>query len=477
MAIDTPTLAYTQMAVGWNLTDALWGDTPAMRAAGTKYLPARKGEFEESTDKTNQAYKTRLNETTLVNYFSQAIKGLSGKVFQKPIIIGENVKAKADWWSDIDFAGSNIDDFSMCVFEAGVRHGVTYILVDAPSTEGSDNLAEQRKNNERPYLTHVTADQVIGWKTERVKNVLTLTEVRIKEAHVVTDEHYNQTIVVKIRKIFKNFSFDDEGLKVFTSGCSWEIIRLNDGEEVPESSGGFAVDEIPLIPFYTNRTGFMQAETYFTTLAHLNLQHWQSSSYQRNILNVARVPRFSAFGLAAEEAAKYAKHGVSNGVFSTEKEGRAEWVECKGASIGHGERDLEKTEEQMALLALDPQLKKATGTQLATVANIESSKANSVLQKWAQSLQTAFIKSASVMYQIAGESIDSPQLTVNDEYQAIVNIEDRVKEAREIRAAGDMSRLVFLTELKRIAFYDDDFNIEAEMARLKQEESNTVVLE
>lgn len=477
MAIDTPTLAYTQMAVGWNLTDALWGDTPAMRAAGTTYLPARKGELEEGTNKTNQEYNTRLNETTLVNYFSQAIKGLSGKVFQKPIIIGENIKAKADWWNDIDFAGSNIDDFSMCVFEAGVRHGVTYILVDAPSTEGSDNLGEQIKNNERPYLTHVTADQIIGWTTERVNNAITLTEIRIKEAHVVTGEDYEQTVVVKIRKIFKNFVVDEDGFKTFTDGCTWQIIRLDDGKEIPESEGMFAVDEIPLIPFYTNRTGFMRAETYFTTLAHLNLQHWQSSSYQRNILNVARVPRFSAFGLTEEEAKQYAKHGVSNGVFSTEEKGRAEWVECEGASIGHGERDLEKTEEQMALLALDPQLKKATGTQLATVANIETSKANSVLQKWAQSLQTTLTKSISVMYEIASETIDSPQLIVNDEYQAIVNIEGRVKELREMKAAGEISRLTFLTELKRIAFYDDDFNIEAEMDLLSQEESNVVDFE
>lgn len=460
MAIDTLSKAYTDMEADRTLTDALWGDTPAMRAAGEAYLPARSGEKDDGGS-LNKNYETRLNETTLSNYFKPAINGLSGKVFQKPIQIEEALRSKDDWWNDFDLSDTNINDFALNVFEAGVRHGVSFVLVDAPVEGESSNLAEQKKKNIRPYCTHITADQVIGWRSERINNAEVLTDVRIKESVIEEDDDYNQESIAQIRQI----TLDE-------SSVIWRVWRkLDKGEWFVYAEGFYSLGYIPLFPFYTGRTGFFEAKTYFTTLAYLNVLHWQSSSYQRNILNVARVPRFGAYGLTEEEAEALNKHGVKNGIFSTNpaNEVRVEWVEADGQSIAHGERDLEKLEEQMALRSLDPILKKAPNTEVATIANIESSKANSILQSWAESLQRTLRKAVSAMLEMAGEPNDDPEILVNDEYSVVSNMAERVKELREMRAMGEISHATFLYEVKRIGFFDDDFDIEGEVEAVNDE--------
>jgi len=468
MAINTPNLAYQRMRPAWDLSDALWGDTPAMRAARTAYLPARPGEYEEDGHTTNSSYETRLNETTLVNYFAPAVRGLSGKVFQKPIIIGENISAEQDWWNDIDLAGNNINDFAMQVFESGERRGVSYILVDAPSDSGSTTLADQIAANERPYLTFVDAKQVIGWEEERIDNVQVLTSVRIAEVVIETDDDYEQTPVEQIRKISKNFNEDGSEAQ----GCTWEIYQeVDDKWEVVEQ-GQISLDYIPLVPFYTNRTGFMEAETYFTTLCYLNLQHWQSSSYQTQILNTAREPRLLATGFETDEIIAFQSHGVKRGVFSTKPDAKAEWIECKGASIAHGERDLERLKDEMALLALDPALRKAVNTSMsgtATQAAIEHGKSASVLQQWAESLQRSLQSAIAIMYEMSGKGEIAPELTVNDDFKIVGDVEKVGKLLIELSGMEKLTDESLLKEVKRLGAFDDDFDVLEEVQAIKDQ--------
>jgi len=458
--INNPSSICAAMITQWKLPETLFGDTPAMRAASTTYLPQRSKE-------SDAAYDVRLNETTLVNYLTPAIESLSGKVFSKEIVVGENLKPYQDWLDNIDMEGSNINEFGKELFVASALRGVTYIVVDAPFAVKADNLKDQKNSNVRPYLVHVTANQIIGFKTRIINNVKTLSEVRISETIIETDEDYNEVEKERVRKLFIPESGGRAG---------WEIhepVNTDKGIEwVKTEEGLFSVDYITIIPYYTNKQGFMQARTYFTTLCYINLQHWNSSSYQRNILNTARVPRLTGFGFGEDEIKEFEKHGVANGVFSTNKDATAGWMECEGKSIGHGERDLKSMEEQMALLSLDPILKKETTTDLATVANIESSKSNSVIEQWAGSLQAALIDAIVIMGELANRKIDKPDIKVNDEYQLIDNSAVSMKELREQRGAGDLSRRTLLTEAKRIGFYDDDFDVDTEISLIKAEEND-----
>lgn len=449
------------MAKGWALPIALWGDTDGMREAGEMFLPSRKGE--KSNGVLNENYHTRLNETTLSNYYTPAVKNLTGKVFEKPVVIGEAIQAKSDWWDNVDLQGSNLNDFASEIFEAAAKLGMSFILVDAPSDGESTSLAEQIAKNVRPYMTHITADQVIGIKTAEINNLTTLIEVRILETIIEENDDYEQEVVKQVRKIFKNFNEDGSEAQ----GCSYEIWQEIDGAETAIDTGSISLDEIPLIPVYTNRVGFFEAETYFMTLCNLNLAHWQSTSYQTNILNVARVPRLGAFGFTDEEIEQFKKHGVANGIFSTNPEARAEWTEAKGDSIASGERDLASLESQMERRSLDPVLKTASASDVATIANIEQSKSNSVLQSWSEATQRSLNKAIKIMYQLAGEGDIEPDVKLNDNFNIVSDVEKKAKQLLEDYIAGTMSLETLLNERKRIGYVDDDFDIDAELENLK----------
>src|SRR6185295_4553940 len=99
-----------------------------------------------------------------------------------------------------------------------------------------------------------------------------------------------------------------------------------------------------LAPVYLNRTGFMTGEPPLEELADLNVAHWQSSSDQRNILTVARVPILFGTGIEGNEKLEI---GASSMIRTSDPNAKLTYVEHTGAAIGAGERDLERLEFQM----------------------------------------------------------------------------------------------------------------------------------
>jgi len=492
MPINTESKSYIAGKPMRYLVDALWGDTPSMREAGTELLPARSGDYDEDGVTVNQNYITRISENTLVNYYKPAVQNMSSKVFSKPIIFGEEMGKLQGWLDDIDLCGCNINDFSIDYFESSIRHGVSFVLVDAPADDNSPNLAAQIENNVRPYLTLVTADQLIGFRHERINNVDQPVNIRISEkyTHYSETDKYSEEIKTQIREIELNHEIVEvDGVHKYkaTGGCTWRVWREiaddkarradqkdasgNGGMQIAES-GEYKIDEIPLVPLYTNKTGELQGETYFKTLAYLNLAHWQSSSYQTNILNVVRVPRMYGWGLDKETAEQLKQHGAKHGIFSTQDKnvGELGWLEAKGDSIQHGERDIAAKEEHMAILSLDPILKKAVSTQVATIATIENQKASSILENWANSLERSLYRITELMLLMAGEQA-KVKITVNNDFEIISDVAERVKELRELRISREISRETFLEMLKRVTFLDEEFDIQKEIERLKEEES------
>src|SRR3546814_11327266 len=73
--------------------------------------------------------------------------------------------------------------------------------------------------------------------------------------------------------------------------------RRHAGGETSFGPPGFGT--LPLVTVYAERTGYLTARPPLLDLAWLNLAHWQSSSDQRHILHVARVPILFEIGRAS----------------------------------------------------------------------------------------------------------------------------------------------------------------------------------
>jgi hypothetical protein len=129
--VSTPLSAYNAMTDDWDLVDALLGGTVAMREAGATYMPRFPLECDAS-------YKERLATATLFPAFSETVSNLSGHVFARPVVVGEDVPAAIQAQAqNIDLQGSNLTVFAATWFHRALAYGMAHVLVDFPRRQSA----------------------------------------------------------------------------------------------------------------------------------------------------------------------------------------------------------------------------------------------------------------------------------------------------------------------------------------------------
>lgn len=430
-----------------DLPRTLMGGTKAMRVAGVKYLPMEAAE-------SPGAYQSRLNRSTLFNAFRKTVKDMTGKVFSKPVVVQENVPEQLKTYAEnIDLAGRHLNVFARDTFFDSLQLGIGYILTDMPAPietgsgrNGEVTAADEQKAGIRPYLCFIKAEDVIGWRTDTIAGVVTLTQVRILETASEPVDAYTNTAITQVR--------------VLTPGA-WEIWRqATDGSEKGTwtlfKSGTTKLNKIPLAPVYVNRTAFMQGEPPLEDLADLNVAHWQSQSDQRNILHVARVPILFGAGFADDDTIEV---GAARMVRTTAPGSTLQYVEHSGQAIEAGRNDLKDLEFQMqtqGLQLLIPQ----PGGQSATGEVLDSEKENSPLAMMAMSLQDALEQSFGFMAEFLGLGNDAGgEVVVNKDFGLAISATD-IQNILSAYQAGLIDAQTGLDELKRRGFLSDSVDPE-----------------
>lgn len=361
----------------WPLIDALMGGTTTMREAGEKFLPRWPMEDAE-------AYDARLKSSTLYNVFRRTVNVLAGKPFSGEPVFDRVDEEFAGWLQDVDLQGNNLLNFARDVLRRGLAKGLCHVLVDFPRSEPGATLADERAQELRPYLVLIQPERVKGYRTERVNGVLKLAEVVLsfhRTQPIDGDPKKGQERVEQLLIIKR--------LGGTPPSCAWELYELPPGAQdwLLVSNGPMSVPEIPLVTFYAEREGFFCARPPLLDLAHLNAQHWRSSSDQDTILHVARVPIL--FGSGFEEGTDLTI-GSSNAIRTSNQDAKLQYVEHSGAAVDAGRQSLEDLEHRMAALGAELLLKRQTGEKSATEAAIESAAATCDLAAIVESLEDAF---------------------------------------------------------------------------------------
>lgn len=352
--VATPNAAYQDMATDWELIHDLLGGTRIMRQRGEKWLPREPGESRE-------AYAIRLNRSVLFNGLQRTIQTLLGKPFHRPASLTEAPPdALAALADNVDLGGRNLTVFARDVMQAALTDGLTHILVDHP------RAGESGKDTARPYLVHIQAADLIGWRGQESGIGSALTRVRIRETVNRTSGTWEDKTERQIRVLYPG---------------RFEIWRSGGDGLGPwrrDDAGDSSLDCIPLVTIYANRAGFMTAHPPLMDLAWLNLAHWQSASDQRHILHVARVPILFGRNLTLPE------DGLAlgpNRIITGEGESAdLRFVEHSGAAIAAGRQDLIDLEDRMAVMGLDLMTRRGgAGSTTATARAIDAAENNTSL--------------------------------------------------------------------------------------------------
>lgn len=450
--VDYESLAYCEMKVRRALPRVLMGGTPTIREKGKAYLPQQPAEDDNH-------YAQRLKNAVLRNYYRRTVETLTGKIFSKPVVFHSVPEPLRRYLADnIDLTGRNLHSFARSAFRDALIDGISYVLVDFPPSQDGLSLAQEREKGNRPYCVQLESSKVIGWFTETVGEAEVLTEVRIRE-------------VYRRRSTENGLYGEDEitRVRILRPGM-WEVWETN-GEAgwSMVGSGKFSLNFIPLIPIYTSRTRFMEAEPPLEDLAYMNLEHYQIRSDQRNALAVASWPLFAATGYDRDKDGERLVVGPNKALSSSDPNTKFYFVESAGNHLAAGDRELKNLEADMRLFGLQFEVDKATA-ESATGRALDNAEGVAPLMAWALSLEDSL--NTMLVYMGAWLGID-PQdvgtIEVNKDFGMSLKDQGEIEALLRSRQAGDISQETFLTELKRRGFFGDDFDVEVEMARISDE--------
>lgn len=465
MSVQSASEAQIEAAKAWALPMALVGGTNAMRKGNTTFLPQEEAE-------SDKAYQNRLNRTYLFNGFAKTVEDLTGKVFAKPLVLQPDVPAQIrgtydkdgkkvvnpGYAENIDLTGRHLNNFACDVFKAGMETGIEYVFIDMPPAIEDGTRKDEQDAGVRPYLVHVRPQNILGWKSRSIGGVMTLTQVRMYECSTETDpdDEFQEVDVERVRVV----NYDP------VDGVTWELYRKPEGEEeewVLEDMGTMSVSRIPLVPIYLNRVDFMRGVCPLRDLADLNLAHWQSTSDQRNILHVARVPILFASGFGEDDKLVV---GANSFTASSNENAKLAYVEHGGNAIGSGREDLRDLEFQMQVFGLQLMTPRPNA-QTATGEVIDEARMTSSLAMMADSFKDGFELALGFMAEFDGLGLDAGgSIQVNKDYGVSLRNAEDIKSLVALVNAGLISPETCLNELKRRAFFPDDFNVADEAERV-----------
>lgn len=479
MNLDSPARpceAVLNLYNDWSLVDDLDGGVRRMRFRSTERLPR-----EEKEDIAG--YTTRLARSYLYPGLTNALNASVSKAFSKPVTI-ENAPTEFEYLeSNADDKGSDLTQFLRSVMRAGVKHGVAHVLVDfskqanaAKATKATDAATKPH-----PFFTLIEAPRLISWvETTLQDGTVGLTEIRYLEYRDVKDGNYGsseQEYVRVIRldgyEVWQNLAYQqrkltrDENFEFYkdTANRPQDFKLVDSGAFGPV--GGFKT--IPLVSYYTQRTGFMRGKPALMDLAETNLIHWQSASDQRNIMHVVRVPILFATGFTTEETSAGLTLAAGSFVSSSAVDANLHYVEHSGSAVDLGAKDLETLEKHMEIMGVRPQMERS-GDATATASVISEGRANTDIQAWIEGLNTA----TESMYDKAGEwvGVEMPatlEVKVFADFAAGHGTADDIALLTAMREKTLITEETFLKETKRRGFFADTFDVDEEIAAVEDE--------
>ena len=433
-----------KMAEHWPLITALIGGTKAMRDAGRDYLPQWPGESDDS-------YNTRIKVATLHPAFKRTVKVLAAKPFSKAIEPGDDVPDRIkQLFDDIDLQGRNLQAFASLVFNEALSYGISGVLVEAPIRASNIiTQADEKAAGIRPFLVHYSAWNILGWRTELINGYDRLIQLRLKEYKIEPDGDYGEKTI--------------EYVRVLTPG-KWEIWKQNGKKEwVLHNVGVTNLTEIPFVMFYGMRTGAMTGEPPLLELAYQNVEHYQSSSDQQNILHASRVPILTMIGANdSDEITIGAAKAVKLPMGADMK-----FVEHSGAAIGAGRQSIIDLEERMRqsgaeLLLIKPG--QATATEISS--DNEGNKCD--LQRSTESAEDSLDQCLQFMADMFGEK-DGGSVSLFKDFGVATLSDASAQLLLAANQSGKISDFTLLLELKRRGILAPELDVMEEKDRIDEQ--------
>ena len=424
-----------------------------IQSKGETYLPKY---FQES----KSDYNARLKNSELIPATAEAITTMVGKILSKPTQLNE-IDEEKFYIENIDNTGTTFESFEADSLRKALRDGMGFVLVDFPAVEGRSR-AQERADNIKPYFKYIKNTQVLNKRSKIVNGVTVLEQVTIEDMKTVEDGDFGTRDVTQYRVY-----------RLRESIVSVEVYEETEEGvvSVEEERALKGVKEIPLVPLYTNQTGFMVATPLLAEMAQINLSVYRmNSGLKRTIYNVGD-PTNVIYGDAPRDDQGNPLPIVvgSSNMLQLDRDAKYEIVGISPEIIAPTKEEIESMKKDMAKIATEMINTEADRT--ATEVSKDDANQKSKLKQIAINLENCWNKCKEFYYGFLGE-MDEGEIIVNRDFNSTaMSAEDR----RELRAdwqAGVITHKTYIEELQKGELLTTVEDVEAEIAEAENEMQN-----
>jgi hypothetical protein len=353
--------------------------------------------------------------------------------------------------NDIDGLGSNINEYARRALVSSLTYGHSAILVDYPAAAGARNLAEERGQGRRPYFVHVDAPQIWGWRKETGTN--RLLQVRIHDYDVRPLNEFGEEQIEQMRVIYPG---------------KYDLYTL--GQDVVEftATGGYSLDEIPLVPIYSNRRGLLISLPPLLDIANLNITHYQRQADLIHALHIAAMPTLVLEGW--DDTTGSSTMGV-NYAIAMQPGNKAYYVQADATSFDAQMNELESLAAQMSTLGVTKLFGQKFVAESAEAKRIDQAQSNSVLSILSQELESCLNQAFAFAAGYVG--LEPPTVIVDRDFDYYRLIGQDVSVLAQLNEMGKISDSMLLEILRRGEILPDTINVEDEVAAAAASKEST----
>ena len=454
---STPSPQATAQQSAVALVRDLWEGCQKVQDQGITYLPKAPGERGDD-------YRVRLQRAVFHEFFGDTVEGLTGMVFRKDPVLGDDVPALIrTHWENIDNAGTHGDVFLRELLADAITAGHAAILVEFPKTEGTQTSADETVSPMpiRPYWVPIKKDNILSWRTTVENGITVLTQVVLKECTMVADGDFGEKEQTRYRVLYRQ-----DGVVGF------RLLQVTDTKHVLEIDQGTypTQQEIPLAEVRTSgRKSLFESRPPLLGLAYLNLAHYLQWSDHDTSLHKTCVPIFARIGFEApvDGQGNAIALGPNDGL-DLPQGGDAKYVSHDGASLASVKASLDDLVAHIASLGMSMLSAQKRTAETATAKKIDKASTDSALAVTARGEQDAAERALGFHARYL-KLPDGGSITINRDF------ENEMLDAQTISALSGLVREGQLTVeslwkmLQAGKVLPDDFDADEEKGELDAE--------
>jgi len=247
----------------------------------------------------------------------------------------------------------------------------------------------------------------------------------------------------------------------------WELYRKGKKDEWELiEEGATTFKGIYLVPFYTNRAGYLEGLPPFQATAEQNLEHWQWKSEHAHALSMCCFGMYTATGVPEDFSMEVGPAKVQT---STNPDAKFGILETTGKGVELAEKALASIESRIESAGVNLRVENA-GQVTATAAALDSEESNAALKAVAD----GFSDSIELLFQYFAEMMNldrnnAGEVSINTDFGISKGTPAGMAEITKGRAMGDISRRGWIDTLKYRGELSPEFDADADAELIDQE--------